>query len=387
MRTLLHVLQDGGDGEARSLALIQAQDYNRKFSPVTRDVNPRDFRRSNTSDLALLKRALRTMEEHTEFCPNLHAFNENSFMLMQDVVMDRTLAHGRKGGEELDTVIGQSEESESYSLQPGFIKITCPGLSSHAKQQGAWSQHFTTWFSAIQGYSTPEELESNMTKSKVHTQDTWTLAVTRYDYANLYHTMADWYNVFRVLTTLQIHPSHIQILLIDAHPKGHLDPTWRTLFHKVDFLGHMTWSLARFPTLLWHGPQSKLNPLRAPCPPDLDQFSRFFLDAHGIPAEGYKRNLTALRVTFLWRRDYLAHPRQILSFKRDKTTIQRKIYNEDVLVSAVRSAYPKFVVSGHQLDNMTMTQQLSITGETPSGSGGHQTWVPPAAGATGFLFR
>jgi len=57
----------------------------------------------------------------------------------------------------------------------------------------------------------------------------FTVALTRREYANLYHTMSDWYNVF-LLTQFFNVTQPARVLLVDAHPAGPLDDAWNVLF-------------------------------------------------------------------------------------------------------------------------------------------------------------
>ena len=57
------------------------------------------------------------------------------------------------------------------------------------------------------------------------------VALTRHEYANLYHTMSDWYNVFILTQFFNVtDPAHVHVLLVDAHPAGPLDDAWNVLF-------------------------------------------------------------------------------------------------------------------------------------------------------------
>jgi len=59
--------------------------------------------------------------------------------------------------------------------------------------------------------------------------DKFTVALTRNEYANLYHTVSDWYNVFLLTQFFNVtQPAHV--LLVDAHPAGPLDDAWNVLF-------------------------------------------------------------------------------------------------------------------------------------------------------------
>ena len=59
------------------------------------------------------------------------------------------------------------------------------------------------------------------------------MAVTRYEYVNLFHTMTDWYNTFLAMTFLNLTQQETNILLVDGHPAGGLDTVWSTLFNST----------------------------------------------------------------------------------------------------------------------------------------------------------
>jgi hypothetical protein len=56
------------------------------------------------------------------------------------------------------------------------------------------------------------------------------LLVTRYEYANLYHTLTDWYNVFQTLKIFDLPVKETLIVLVDGHSKGLMDPVWPRMF-------------------------------------------------------------------------------------------------------------------------------------------------------------
>jgi len=61
-----------------------------------------------------------------------------------------------------------------------------------------------------------------------------------------------------------------------------------------------------------------------------------------------------LSVLFIWRHDYVAHPRN------PRGTVSRKIANEDELVERVSAVLPQARVRGVQIDLYTMDQQLRL---------------------------
>jgi len=83
-----------------------------------------------------------------------------------------------------------------------------------------------------------------------------TLALTRCEYANFYHTMSDWYNTFLVTQFMNVSESVApRVLFIDAHPAGPLDHAWNSLFKgqfTMTTLGPNVVSLRQLVTPLLH---------------------------------------------------------------------------------------------------------------------------------------
>jgi glycoprotein 2-beta-D-xylosyltransferase len=77
------------------------------------------------------------------------------------------------------------------------------------------------------------------------------------------------------------------------------------------------------------GYNSPLNEHDRPSVPYLEEFRHFFLSRHGADPSR-KINCNSLRWLFIWRRDYVAHPRN------KRGSVSRKIYNEDELLEAIK---------------------------------------------------
>lgn len=58
----------------------------------------------------------------------------------------------------------------------------------------------------------------------------FTVALTRDEYANLYHSVSDWYNVFLLTQFFNVSSQLPHVLFVDAHPAGPLDSAWNVLF-------------------------------------------------------------------------------------------------------------------------------------------------------------
>ena len=62
----------------------------------------------------------------------------------------------------------------------------------------------------------------------------FTIAITRYEYVNMYHTMTEIYNAFLIMEFFNQTQSSTNILIVDGHPSGTLDDVWKTLFNSSE---------------------------------------------------------------------------------------------------------------------------------------------------------
>ena len=236
--------------------------------------------------------------------------------------------------------------------QEGFFTLQC---KSKPDAKFSFKDHLQKWTNAI-------DCVDNITaagKPSLDKVSGLTIAVERYEYVNLYHTMTDFYNAFLAMLTFDQHPDNVTVLWVDAHPQGGLDDTWKNLFGKVARAGRLT-SPTRFASMAWAamGYNSPLNEHSRPSVAYLEEFRHFFLSRHGVDG-GRRANCSSLSWTFIWRRDYTAHPRN------KKGRINRKIANEDELLAAVRRVlHPGDVLRGLQLDALPFQQQLRVVADT-----------------------
>jgi hypothetical protein len=179
----------------------------------------------------------------------------------------------------------------------------------------------------------------------------------RREYANLYHTLNDWYNTFLLMVFYDKKPTETNVIFVDAHPEGALDSAWHTLFNSTKFLSE-TAQRTLYKDLVW-GIQGYDSPLREPIrhgatpPPLLEEFRRFFLSRFNLD-HSRSLNCKNISVLFIWRHDYIAHPRN------PQGVIQRKIANEQDIISGLQSLHPNYLIRGVQIDKYSMQDQLSM---------------------------
>ncbi|KAH3892286.1 hypothetical protein DPMN_016401 [Dreissena polymorpha] len=186
--------------------------------------------------------------------------------------------------------------------------------------------------------------------------------------------MTDFYNVFFLLEVFNIKAEHVSILFLDGHPQGALDRTWGVLFNGFTRASDIKQPTV-FPYMLWAtiGYDSPLNTHELTHVPILGEFRTFFLRKHGI-VKNDRLSCDHLTILFIWRRDYLAHPRN------PSGSVSRKIKNEEELVTAAKRNFSQHLILDVQIDLFDMRDQLKMVSQSDILIGMH------GAGLTHTLF-
>ena len=281
----------------------------------------------------------------------------------KNVIINPQYGTGRRGGENIMDVINQKENDEYYDLSQGFFSLRC---SEDISYQFYEKSYLNQWIKALK----PTDVLPN----PKFIVPTWTVAIKRYEYANLYLTMADFYNVYLVTKMFDLDPNNTNVLWVDGHPVGALDTTWDVLFGEIKRVGELEQTVL-FQSLVWGimGYDSIYHQFNLPTIPYLEDFRDFFLTQHGIDPEK-ELQCNNLKILFLWRRDYLAHPRN------PQGHVERKIQNEDELLARAKELLPGHIIEGNQIDKYLMRDQLDIISHTDILIGMH------GAGLTHALF-
>lgn len=314
------------------------------------------------------------MSKKTIFCNDNFVGYSRLFATIHDVELDPSFARGRRGGEDMNEVLNQKEEKEFLDLLPGYFRIKCQNQTEPHYFKDT-SNHLTKWNSAVVNSPTRK---SNFVYSN------FTIAVKRYEYVNLYHTMTDIYNAFLMVLIFKISPQNTDILFIDSHPKGSLDSVWSTLFRRTIRAGHLTQPVV-FSNLVWSimGYNSPLNQHATPHIPYLEEFRQFFLSRFNVE-DSHKLNCSNISLLIIWREDYVAHPRN------PKGRVTRKIKNEIELAEAISDELRGHRVHALQIDLLPMREQLQLISETDilvgmHGAGlSHTLFLPKHAGLAEF---
>ena len=278
------------------------------------------------------------------FCNGLMTVFQHDFAIVKGVIIDKAFCLSATNGSELlEEVLNQPEDAEFYKFEMGCFQLPCSTRPSYFFNG---KNHLNEWlYSMITQYSPKQSKEFVMELQ-------FTIAVTRYEYANLYHCLTDWFNAFLVMKFLN-HTSHdTNILLIDAHPQVHLDNVWNVIFnssrklsglHRRTYFGELVWGII--------GYNSPLASVWSTRPPFIEEFRDIFLSRFNI-TQYHRLVCDQPRILFLWRRNYVSHPRNPLG------KVSRKISNEAELLHYVSSNMPAASVNGIQIDKLNMQQQL-----------------------------
>ncbi|KAF5177502.1 Beta-1,2-xylosyltransferase, partial [Thalictrum thalictroides] len=157
-----------------------------------------------------------------------------------------------------------------------------------------------------------------------------TLLVTRFEYANLFHTVTDWYSAYIAsrVTDLLNRP---HVVFVDGHCKAPLEETWEALFSSVryakNFSGsvcfrHAILSPLGYETALFKGLSEQIDCSGVTAqellenPDDrktarLSEFGEMIRAAFGFPVDRNRvpKPVAVHNILFIRREDYLAHPR------------------------------------------------------------------------------
>jgi hypothetical protein len=227
--------------------------------------------------------------------------------------LDPSLITVSAGGESIPSVMGRAEEAEFPTYKAGAFGVAGCSLSV----TGDLPHYLSTVMNT--GFKSTESLECTAWEEQP------TLFITRYEYANLYHTCTDWYNTWATLgwadllearadtqaaggRTQITRPRAHGIVWLDGHAQGSIDDVWTSVFTtKVRRVAQVPqgtcFRRALFipagysaPIYDWPDQCGAQTPVR--------EFAEFVLHQYGLSEQPQQK-----QATFIFREAYLAHPR------------------------------------------------------------------------------
>ncbi|EYU33687.1 hypothetical protein ABFS82_08G171000 [Erythranthe guttata] len=250
------------------------------------------------------------------------------------MIPDRILMS--KGGEKLESVVGRGEDEELPNFEDGAFQIDGGGGSRGGGkladekfldkyvQEGAVQRHtMRGLIDSIRLVDATDFICSEWIEEP-------TILVTRFEYANMFHTVTDWYSTY-VASRVTGLPNRPHLVFLDGHCETQLEETWRALFSSLtyakNFTGpvcfrHVILAPLGYETALFKGLSEQINCKGASAhelwqkPDDqktarIAEFGEMIRASFGFPVDRHKTTKmpSARNILFVRREDYLAHPR------------------------------------------------------------------------------
>lgn len=242
-----------------------------------------------------------------------------------------------RGGEGLEEVIGRREEEELPEFQNGAFEVD-GGVGFLGPPRGLVDGEFLDQYlpeGQIVKHTMRDLIRSVRVVGPGEFQcHKWieepTLLVTRFEYANLFHTVTDWYSAY-VSSRVTGLPNRPKLVFVDGHCRAPLEETWKALFSSLQYaknfsgpvcFRHAILSPLGYETALFKGLTEEINCHGASAhdlwqnPDDqktarLSEFGEMIRAAFRFPVNRHhvEKPVSGHNVLFVRREDYLAHPR------------------------------------------------------------------------------
>lgn len=240
------------------------------------------------------------------------------------------------GGEAIESVIGRGEDEELPEFESGAFdlevaeskgnKLATEAFLNDYLQKGQIDRH--TMRDLIHSIHL---IAANQFQCSQWVEEP-TLLITRFEYANLFHTVTDWYSAY-VSSRVTGLPNRPQLVFVDGHCMTPLEETWKAVFsglrYAKNFTGpvcfrHAIFSPLGYETAMFRGLSENIDCYGASAhdlwqnPDDkktarISEFGEMIRAAFSLPLHrphhSSKSGPRNHDVLFVRREDYLAHPR------------------------------------------------------------------------------
>jgi hypothetical protein len=292
------------------------------------------------------------------------------------VSIDTSKIHGSLGGEPLYTVMNRPVEVEFLNFTRGSLVLRKP-LLDELKVQSA----DPVVKSFLNSATLSPNIRSRSSTTSSGTPSHVTLFVRRTTYANPCMALLSMYNVYVVLQhLLGRFDTALRIIWLDGHAQNqNLDAIWEELFQTkpvhIKQLDEKQLSVDNAIVINtasamgdegmgvygWEGGQScsaDASSSKSPCGNStLISFRNFVLDRYGVTRRTKQTRDATCRLTFLIRKDYLAHPRS--NGRTDRTLANIK---DDL--AHIQSEYPTCKITVVSFEEMSFEEQLKIVAQS-----------------------
>ena len=385
-------------------------------APVSDDTDEQEYDKAYTGPLFECRRHSAI---HAAFCSG-----RRMIMYPNRITMS-------KGGESLKEVMGREESIEVPTFLPGSFEVVRTGYSRVPIIPGTVEtntnptgdtlpkghiadlmerpdKHKVEW---LRNLRIIDNIDDN-TRACGTRITAPVFAVTRMEYANLFHTSTDWYNVWSVARILGYEPTYnyedllqplndgtilttmtnapkipVHVLFLDGHNAGPMDEGWLAMFLSISYAKHFNGPVC-FDSFVYApfgynaAISMGLQPRASDCRNDkhVRQFGNDMVRGLGIQPKLQSTcndGSGKTKVLFVRRVHYLAHPRH-------NGQIVRRLDNEDDIMAALLSqtsgGEAGVTILNGVFSSMTMKEQVEMAQEACVMTGAH------GAGLSHILF-
>uniref|UniRef100_A0A2P2JS81 Glycosyltransferase 61 catalytic domain-containing protein n=2 Tax=Rhizophora mucronata TaxID=61149 RepID=A0A2P2JS81_RHIMU len=260
-----------------------------------------------------------------------------------------------RGGETIEEVMGRREEEELPEFEDGALEV----LGFEKRNKKLVDEDFLDMY-VPRGDISKHPMRGLIGSARVVAEkdfqcDQWieepVLFITRFEYANLFHTVTDWYSAY-VASRVTGLPYRPHVLFVDGHCRTPLEETWRALLSSLTYAKHLSGSVCYrhavlvplgYETPLFKGLSEEINCEGASAhdlwqkPDDkktarLSEFGEMIRSAFSFHVNRHsaEKPVSGHNVLFVRRENYLAHPRH-------GGNIESRLSNEEEVFEALRS--------------------------------------------------
>ncbi|KAJ4907665.1 hypothetical protein Rs2_11323 [Raphanus sativus] len=281
-----------------------------------------------------------------------------------------------KGGEKLEEVMGRGEEEELPEFREGAFEVAEGKRNRRVGGGGGGVSRRLVSDEMLNEYVPEGGIGRHTMRGLVGSIravgaddfvcEEWveepTLLVTRFEYANMFHTVTDWYSAY-VSSRVTGLPNRPHVVFVDGHCTTQLEETWTALFSGIRYaknftkpvcFRHAVLSPLGYETALFKGLSGEIecngesahnlwqNPDNTKTA-RLSEFGEMIRSSFGFPVNRHRSTEKPLssssspvyNVLFVRREDYLAHPRH-------GGKVQSRLVNEEEVFESLR----QWVASG-----------------------------------------
>ncbi|CAH1794041.1 unnamed protein product, partial [Owenia fusiformis] len=322
------------------------------------------------------------MNEKADFCDRKITFYGNSFAMLRGVLINKTLGEIQHSGDKF--------ASDKYKYKRGFFTVnstvnfwgTAGVTYPFIKHPVHYRNHLNEWNKVI--------ISQTLTNPK-YVRKEFFIAITRYEYLNIWHAATDIYGAFLLTKFFNKSPETVNILIVDDRPPCYIDPVWKALFNSTTFYADLP-DGTYFKNLAWSmvGYSTPMSYLDTPILPYFNDFHNFMLrltksnihfsiqntttnlnhqniqNAQNIASmidSVRKSNKTRdfkmtdicddITIAVLWRHEF---NRSI----KDLGPLERKISNEEELIRKIRVRFQDFTVVDFDPGDYTPQDQAAL---------------------------